>query len=143
REMERDGGRHCRQRQRGRLVTALLASVFQVHRAWAWVVITGNGLAGLWTLLAAKVPGVRTRALWWFIIFAELAIVVQVLLGVTLLVQGHHAPFFHYFYGIISVLFAAILFGYRNRLKRYRYWLYGFGGLFLMGLGIRAVLVVV
>ena len=34
---------------------------------WAWVVIIGNGLAGIWALLAHKYTARRTRALWWFI----------------------------------------------------------------------------
>jgi hypothetical protein len=35
----------------------------------------------------------------------------------------------------------AIIYSYRHQLEKYRYLLYGGGGLFLMGLGIRAMLV--
>ena len=28
----------------------VLASLLDVHKAWAWVVIFGNGIAGLWAL---------------------------------------------------------------------------------------------
>ena len=102
----------------------------------------GNGLAGLWALSAHWVHGLRSRALWWFTVLVELAVFVQVILGVVM-VAGQHievAPF-HMFYGFVAVIAVAILYSYRQQLRRRQYLLYGLGGLFLMGLGIRAVLV--
>ena len=52
------------------------------HEAFAWFVIIANGLAGLWALGANWFEPLRTRALWWFIMFAELTIFVQVAMGV-------------------------------------------------------------
>jgi len=79
-------------------------------------VIIGNGLAGLWALGAHRLPALRRRSLWWFTIAVELAVFVQVGLGVALMtVEDIEPPQFHM--------------------------LYGFGGLFIMGLGIRALLV--
>ena len=43
--------------------------LLDIHKAWAWFVIIGNGLAGLWSLAAHRWPGVRSRALWWFTIY--------------------------------------------------------------------------
>ena len=86
--------------------------------------------------------GLRTRALWWFTVLVELAVFVQVILGVVM-VAGQHievAPF-HMFYGFVSVIAVAILYSYRQQLRRRQYLLYGLGGLFVMGLGIRAMLV--
>lgn len=116
--------------------------LLDVHKSWAWVVIIGNGLAGLWALGAHKLPSLRTRALWWFTLFVELSIFVQVALGVGL-VAGEHvqAPKFHLFYGFVAIISVGIIYSYRAQLARYRYLLYGFGGLFLMGLGVRALLV--
>lgn len=115
--------------------------MLELHAAWAWVVIIGNGFAGLWVLAAKRFKSMRTRALWWFVIFAECAILVQVLLGIYLLtVDGLRAPFFHYFYGVVSTVALTAMFLYRKRLRNRIYWLYGFGGLFLMGLGIRALM---
>jgi hypothetical protein len=113
-----------------------------IHVAWAWVVISANGLAGLWTLAAGRLPALRTRALWWFTIAAEVAIFVQVALGVGL-VAGQHkvAVKFHMFYGFVSIVAVGVLYSYRAQLKHRLYLLYGLGGLFLMGLAIRAVLV--
>jgi len=55
--------------------------------------------------------------------------------------QKLKAPQFHMFYGFVAIITVAIIYAYREQMKPYRYLLYGFGGLFLMGLGIRAVLV--
>ena len=106
------------------------------------MVIIGNGLAGLWALAANAVPGLRTRALWWFVAIAQVSVFVQVVLGVVLL-RGEHltAPTFHVFYGFVAAFAVAILYAYRAQLRHRLYLLYGLGGLFVMGLGIRAVLV--
>ena len=104
--------------------------------------IIGNGMAGLWALGAHYQPSLRTRALWWFTVFAELAIFVQVGLGVGL-VAGQHieAPQFHMFYGFVAIIAVGIIYSYRNQIaRRYLYLLYGGGGIFIMGLGIRAML---
>ena len=104
--------------------------------------IIGNGLAGAWALAAQRVPSLRTRALWWFTAFVEVAIVVQVILGVALY-KGQHVKVakFHMFYGFVAMIAVAIIYSYRQQLRRRIYWLYGGGGIFLMGLGIRAMLV--
>ena len=119
-----------------------MASLRDIHAGWAWVVIIGNGLAGLWALGAHRWPWLRTRALWWFTVFAELAVFVQVILGVGM-VAGQHveAPKFHMFYGFVAIIAIGILYSYRQQLAHRLYLLYGFGGLFIMGLGIRAVVV--
>ena len=43
------------------------------------------------------------------------------------------------FYGFVAIISVGLLYAYRNALRANMYLLYGFGGLFLMGLGIRAV----
>ena len=40
-----------------------------------------------------------------------------------------------------AIIAVMLLYSYREQLKRKIYWLYGGGGLFIMGLGIRALLV--
>ena len=104
--------------------------------------IVGNGLAGVWSLGANWYPWLRTRALWWFTLIVEVAIFIQVAMGVGMVAgQKLKAPQFHMFYGFVAIITVAIIYAYREQMKPYRYLLYGFGGLFLMGLGIRAVLV--
>ncbi|MFM8553240.1 MAG: hypothetical protein ACKOBO_01290 [Acidimicrobiales bacterium] len=113
-----------------------------LHESWAWVVIIGNALAGVWALAAHRVPQLRSRALWWFTGLVEFAVFVQVALGVYMVNRhGLAFPQFHAFYGFVAIIAVAILYSYRAQLKSRVYLLYGFGGLFLMGLGIRAMLV--
>ena len=112
------------------------------HSGWAWFVIFGNGLAGIWALAADRVESLRTRALWWFIAVAEMTIMVQVILGVIMVAgQGRKPANFQMFYGFVAVLSVGLIYSYRDQLAHRRYLLYGFGSLFLMGLGIRAMLV--
>jgi len=123
-------------------VSVPLASLLDVHKTWAWVVIVGNGLAGAWALGAHWLPGLRTRALWWFTVFVELSIFVQVALGVGMVSgQKLKAPQFHLFYGFLAIIAVGILYSYRQQMRDRLYLLYGIGGVFIMGLGIRAVLV--
>ena len=117
-------------------------SVRDVHVWWAWVVVATNAIAGLWALCANWLEGLRHRALWWFTVAAELTIFVQVILGVVM-VSGQHipAPPFHMFYGYVAIASVAIIAAYRQQLARHIYLLYGLGGLFLMGLALRAIVV--
>jgi hypothetical protein len=120
----------------------VLASLLDVHIAWAWVVIISNGLAGVWSLGAHWRPWLRTRALWWFTVFAEFSVFVQVALGVGMVAgQKLKAPKFHLFYCFVAIIAVGILFGYRDQMRHRLYLLYGCGGLFVMGLAIRAMLV--
>ena len=113
-----------------------------LHIAWAWIVIFANGLAGLWALGAHRFEGLRSRALWWFTVIAEVTVFVQVSLGVAAMQVDDLEPAqFHMFYGFVAIFAIAILYSYRSQLRHRLYLLYGFGGLFVMGLGIRALLV--
>ena len=74
--------------------------------------------------------------------FVELAVFVQVALGVGMVSgQKLKAPQFHLFYGFVAIIAVGILYSYRQQMRHRLYLLYGLGGLFVMGLGIRAVLV--
>jgi hypothetical protein len=100
----------------------------------------------LWALGAHWVPALRTRALWWFTVLAEVSIFVQAGLGVTLVnVEKIDPPQFHLFYGFVAIIAVGILYSYRTSSPWVReriYLVYGGGSLFLMGLGIRAMLTV-
>ncbi len=113
-----------------------------IHEGWSWVVIIGNGLAGLWALAANWWEPLRTRALWWFIGLAQFTVFVQVALG-ALLVGRYKVPLpeFHAFYGFVGIIAIAIIYSYRIQMKHRLYLLYGLGSLFVMGLGIRAMLI--
>jgi hypothetical protein len=120
----------------------LSTMLLDAHISWAWITIIANGLAGLWALSAHKVMALRTRALWWFTGVAQFTVFVQVAIGVIIVNRDKlEFPAFHAFYGFVSIMAVAIIYSYRHQLKGKTYLLYGFGGLFLMGLGIRAMLV--
>ena len=125
-------------------MTPLLASsaLRPIHVAWAWVVIVSNGLVGLWALAAYQWDRFPRRWLWPATGAAEATVFVQVVLGVILIQGKDTGPYqFHMFYGFLTAFTVAILYAYRAQLKPYWYLLYGFGGLFLMGLGLRALAV--
>lgn len=115
--------------------------MLRAHTALAWAVVSTNGVAGAWALAAARVERFRHVALWWFIAIAEASIAIQVALGVYLVsAEGLTAPEFHMFYGFVALFAVTLLYGYRVQLRHRLHLLYGFGSLFLMGLGIRAML---
>jgi hypothetical protein len=117
-------------------------SLLDVHSAFAWVVVTSNALVGLWALAAHWRPALRHRSLWWATLAAELTIVAQVVLGVLLVTtEDREVPQFHMFYGFVALASVGIIYSYRQQLKAHLYLLYGLGGLFLMGLAIRAMTV--
>lgn len=121
-------------------LAAQSALIHDLHSWWAWVVVLSNGAAGLWALGAHRFEGLRHRALWWFTAAAQTSIVVQVVLGISML-EGERsdAVEFHMFYGFIALFAAAIIYAYRQQLTQHRYLLYGLGSLFIMGLCIRAM----
>jgi len=123
------------------MIASGLATVRDIHEKWAWVVVIGNALAGLWALAAHSLPAVRGRALWWFIGAAQLAVVVQAFLG-AIMVGKYKVPLpqFHAFYGFFAIITIAIIYSYRFQMQHRLYLLYGFGSLFVMGLGIRSML---
>ena len=85
-------------------------------------------------------PSLRTRALWWFTVVAEVSVFVQVGLGVGMVAgQKIEAAQFHMFYGFVAIIAVGILYSYRQQLRHRLYLLYGFGGLFIAGLAIRAL----
>ena len=80
--------------------------------------------------------------MWWFVLIAEATILVQVLVGALLITAEHRtAPDFHAFYGFGTLIAAVLIYSYRSQLRRQKYLLYGLGGLFLMGMAIRAMIV--
>lgn len=120
----------------------IATTLLELHTSSAWIVIIGNAMAGVWALVAHKNVAMRSRALWWFIGLVQFTVFVQVSLGVAAVNRDKiEYPAFHAFYGFVAIIAIAIIYSYRAQLKSRVYLLYGFGGLFIMGLGIRAMLV--
>lgn len=112
----------------------------EIHADFAWVVVATNAAVGLWAMAAHWQMGLRTRWLWTATVVAELTIVVQVCLGVALVaVQDLDVAQFHAFYGFVALAAIGIVYSYRQQVQEHLYLLYGLGGLFLMGLALRAI----
>ena len=119
----------------------LASAVGGVHGWFSWVVIFSNALAGIWALVAHRRPSLRSRALWAVTVAAQLSVFVQAGLGTWLMArEGQDAGDLHALYGFSALVAVGIAYSYRQQLRSRLYLLYGCTGLFLMGLGIRAVI---
>lgn len=126
-------------------MTAVAASslhwLLRVHEVWAYVAIVANALAGVVLLVCWRVERWRGRWMWAPTIAAEAAMMLQVLIGVILVASDDYvAPRFHMFYGFVAFLTVGIAYSYRQQMRGRRELFYGLVGLFIMGLGIRAIL---
>jgi hypothetical protein len=114
----------------------------QAHADFAWVVVVTNAVVGLWALAAHYRPVLRRRSLWPATVVAEVTVFVQVALGVGLVAgQDREVAQFHAFYGFVAIAAVGIIYSYRQQVAPHRYLLYGLGGLFIMGLALRAVVI--
>lgn len=115
--------------------------LLRVHEVWAYVAIVANALAGIVLLVCWKVERWRGRWMWVPTIAAETAMMLQVVMGVILVASDEYvAPRFHMFYGFVAFLTVGIAYSYRQQMRGRRELFYGLVGLFIMGLGIRAIL---
>ncbi len=116
-------------------------SVVRAFHEWgAWVLIAANAVAGMWALIADRAPVFRVKALWWCTAVAEVIVFIEAILGTIALrsVKGTSWRF-HMLYGFSTIVAVGVLYSYRSQLKHRIFLLYGLGGMFIMGLGIRAV----
>jgi predicted transporter len=111
-----------------------------LHVGFAWVVVAANAAVGAWALVAHWLERLRSPLLWRATVVAELTIVVEVVLGVSLIaIDDREVAQFHAFYGFVALATIGIVYSYRHQLREHLYLLYGLGGLFLMGLALRAI----
>lgn len=111
-----------------------------IHVNTAWVVVALNTLAASWAFAAHRWERFRGRALWIVTAIAQVSVLVQVTLGVIALqAEGVEASDTHTFYGFLTIASVGIIYSYRQQIMDWQYLLYGFGGLFIAGLGIRAI----
>jgi hypothetical protein len=114
----------------------------QLHADFAWVVVATNAAVGVWALAAHYRDRLRIPALWRATVVAEVTIFVEVALGVALVaLRDVEVAQFHAFYGFVAIATVGIVYSYRQQVMPHRYLLYGLGGLFLMGLALRAIVI--
>ncbi len=112
----------------------------RLHADFAWVVVAANAIVALWALGAHRDERLRVPALWRATLAAEVTIFIQVATGVALVaLEDREVAQFHAFYGFVAIAAVGIVYSYRQQLAAHRHVLYGLGGLFLMGLAIRAM----
>lgn len=120
----------------------LASAARDAHSLVAWFVIVTNGLAGAWALAAHYREPLRRTELWYFVGAAQVLVFVQAAIGVVIQNQENlEPPDFHLLYGFTMIAVIMILYGYRVQIPQLRYLLYAGGSLFLMGLGIRAMII--
>lgn len=111
-----------------------------LHDVNAWVLIVANAIAGAWCLAAYRWPAVRGRPVWITVIVAQLTAFTQAVNG-TLLTreEGVVLDDMHALYGFSAIIAVAIMYSYRTSpfMKGKELLLYGYGSLFIMGLGLR------
>ena len=118
-----------------------MSALFDFHKVWGYVAIGANAVAGVVALIAWRKRRARGRWVWIVTIAAESAMMLQVLVGTILVAsKDYEAPRFHMFYGFVAFLTVGIAFQYRTAMRGRTELFYGLVGLFLMGLGIRAIM---
>ena len=114
------------------------------HAVWGYVAIVANGVSGVYGLSAYKWRSLRGKAVWIVVVLAELALMTQVVMGTILMSGGKYKglPALHMFYGFVAFITVGLLYSYRYvfKAKNRMEFAYGLGGLFLMGVGIRAIM---
>ena len=110
------------------------------HEAVAWVLIATNAIAGVWALAAHRYGDLRGRPLWVAVAIAQLTTIVQAITGTILMARDDLEPApLHALYGFSAVIAVGILYSYRTSpfMRDKQYLLYAVGSLFIMGLGLR------
>lgn len=104
--------------------------------------IGSNALVGTWAVAAQYVPAIRHRVLWWLTGVAQVSTMLVAGIGALIVNQRDiELDSFHALYGFSTIFAVAILYSYRNSpfISDKLHLLYGCGGLFIMGLGLRAL----
>lgn len=114
--------------------------LYDLHRALAWFLVLSNGAVGAYALAAQYVTRMRATWVWWAVGVAQVSTFAIAIVGVLIVNRyGVELDSFHALYGFTTIIAVGILYSYRSSpfIKDKQYLLYGFGSLFIMGLGIR------
>jgi hypothetical protein len=117
-----------------------MGGLHDLHEINAWLLIGLNALSGVWCLAAFQLEAIRVRAMWILVIVAQLTVFSQAVIGAVLANRDDVVlNDMHALYGFSAIIAVGIMYSYRTSpfLKGKELLLYGFGGLFVMGLGLR------
>ena len=112
----------------------------EFHEGFGWVAILLAGLAAGLALVLAILRRELPRWYWWLGGAAIAAMVIQVLIGVYLYTQDERPGSQHMFYGFVILFTLTFGYVYRWQLQKNAPLRWGLLLLFVMGLGIRAVM---
>ena len=118
----------------------MMGGLHDLHEVNAWLLIGSNALAGAWCLAAYRWRRLDGRGLWGFVIGAQLTAFSQAVIGALLANrEGVELDDMHALYGFSAIIAVGIMYSYRTSpfLKGKELVLYGLGSLFVMGLGLR------
>ena len=116
-----------------------------VHDVTAWVLILTNAFVGVWCLVADRFRVLAGRPVWAGVVVAQATTFVQAVVGALLSRRdGVELNDMHALYGFSAIIAVAIMYSYRTSpfMKGKELVLYGFGSLFVMGLGLRNLVLV-
>lgn len=117
-----------------------MSGLHDVHELNGWLLIAFNAIVGAWCLAAYRFAGLRGRVVWVAVVIAQLTTFVQAVTGAILANRdGVVLDDMHALYGFSAIIAVAILYSYRTSpfMKGKELLLYGYGSLFVMGLGLR------
>ena len=117
-----------------------MSGLHDAHDINAWLLIAFNAVAGVWCLGAHRFDLLRGRPMWLFVIAAQLTTFSQAVIGALLANRSDvELNDMHALYGFSAIIAVGIMYSYRTSpfLKGQEHLLYGFGSLFVMGLGLR------
>lgn len=110
------------------------------HEINAWLLIGLNAAAGVWCLVAYRWPRAGGRPLWIGVVVAQFTAVTQAVSG-ALWARSDTVEIddMHMLYGVSALVAIAIMYSYRTSgfMKGKETLLYAGGSLFIMGLGLR------
>lgn len=111
-----------------------------LHDVNAWLLIGLNAAVGAWCLIAHRFEQARSKVLWVAVAIAQVSVFTQALFG-ALLASDDAVVLddMHMLYGVSTIVAVGIMYSYRGSpfMKGNELLLYGLGSWFVMGLGIR------
>ncbi|MEY2957671.1 MAG: hypothetical protein RLZZ01_239 [Actinomycetota bacterium] len=118
----------------------MTGDLHRLHEVLAWMLIGGNAVVGAWCLAARRWAVVGGRPVWIGVVVAQSFALLQAVVGVTLSRRaGIVLNDMHALYGFSAIIAVVIMYSYRTSpfMKGNELVLYGLGSWFVMGLGLR------
>ncbi|MDH3189450.1 MAG: hypothetical protein OEM39_02245 [Acidimicrobiia bacterium] len=110
-----------------------------VHTYWGYVAAGLSGVVGLWGVAISR-RNPPPRAFIWAVGVAIVALLLQIVLGVTIYAGGVDPGNQHVFYGVVIAVTLSFAYIYRAQFRKRPTLYLGLLLLFIMGLSIRGIL---